>query len=117
MFYAYDNHPNRRVTIHEADCPDCNYGSDKNGTGPTRNGKWTHRFATVAEVRATVAGVEPTVRLCGNCRPSLRFDLARLKLRFRLDLLPGRVLGPVFGLLALRLDPGNGSVGGSLKTI
>ena len=69
MFYGYDNHPHKRVTIHHADCRECNHGEGKRGTGPTPNGDWTRGFATVAEARAAVAGLEPKTRPCGVCRP------------------------------------------------
>ena len=69
MFYGYGNHHHKRVTIHLGDCRGCNHEDGKRSTGPTRNGSWTRGFVTLAEARAAVAGLEPTVRPCEICRP------------------------------------------------
>ena len=65
--YAYENYRNRRVTIHDGSCRDCNNGEGKNGTGPTPNGKWWPPFATVTEAEAAVTGRQPTIRRCRKC--------------------------------------------------
>ena len=77
MFYGYENHPHKRVTIHLADCRECNCGEGTRGTGPTRNGSWTRGFATVVEAKATVAGLEPTARPCKICRNLVGQDLTQ----------------------------------------
>jgi hypothetical protein len=46
VFYAYENKPHRRITIHAGECGECHHGTGKMGTGTTENGGWTRGFAT-----------------------------------------------------------------------
>jgi hypothetical protein len=67
MFYAYENKPHKRVTIHAGTCGACGDGTGTWGVGTTENGGWTRGYTTIDEVRAAVAGRQPTIRECGLC--------------------------------------------------
>jgi hypothetical protein len=69
VFYAYENKPHRRITIHAGECGECHHGTGKMGTGTTENGGWTRGFATADEVRSAVAGRQPVIRECKICLP------------------------------------------------
>ena len=64
-YYAYQNKPSDRVTLHHGSCRHCNYGWGKRSFPSTENGTWHGPFLSRGDARFFARTLsQTTIRDC-----------------------------------------------------